>query len=177
MFSVPEFQSSADLVRHYRAVKARLNVGIRKPPVLARTEIGALNTSQDDRGGVFEAVITLADHNPEIEEISATPCCFVLDAVVLASGRTRDELLSARQSRALSRPRHVYFYLAKKYTTSSRPRIGRVCGGKDHSSVMHGARHVAADLESGGEIFGEMVALSEKIIAAWLQRESMGGGK
>lgn len=55
----------------------------------------------------------------------------------------RPDFLSARRSAPYVRARHIYFTLAKEFTTKSYPQIGRHCGGKDHTTVMHGHRKVA----------------------------------
>ena len=52
------------------------------------------------------------------------------------------ELLSARRSRNIARPRQVAMYLAKNMTTRSYPEIGRKFGGRDHSTVMHAVKKV-----------------------------------
>lgn len=51
-------------------------------------------------------------------------------------------LLSARRTQDLTRPRHVAYYLASKLTLKSLPEIGRHLGGKNHTTVLHGARKI-----------------------------------
>lgn len=52
------------------------------------------------------------------------------------------DLVSARRSRAVARPRQIAMYLAKRLTTRSLPEIGRKFGGRDHSTVIHAVRKV-----------------------------------
>lgn len=52
------------------------------------------------------------------------------------------DLISARRSRAVARPRQIAMYLAKRLTTRSLPEIGRKFGGRDHSTVIHAVRRV-----------------------------------
>ncbi|NYD92288.1 chromosomal replication initiator protein DnaA [Sphingomonas melonis] len=52
------------------------------------------------------------------------------------------ELISARRSRAVARPRQIAMYLAKRLTTRSLPEIGRKFGGRDHSTVIHAVRKI-----------------------------------
>lgn len=56
--------------------------------------------------------------------------------------RTSD-LLSARRSRTITRPRQIAMSLAKELTTHSLPEIGQAFGGRDHTTVMHACRKVA----------------------------------
>ncbi|MBN8832020.1 MAG: chromosomal replication initiator protein DnaA, partial [Sphingomonadales bacterium] len=54
------------------------------------------------------------------------------------------EMRSHRRARAVARPRQVAMYLAKKLTPRSLPEIGRVFGGRDHSTVIHAVRTIEA---------------------------------
>jgi chromosomal replication initiator protein len=68
----------------------------------------------------------------------------------------RNEILSARRSRDVVRPRQIAMYLAKALTSRSLPEIGRRFGGRDHTTVLHSVRKVEqlikADAELGQEI-------------------------
>ncbi|MBD8066291.1 chromosomal replication initiator protein DnaA [Devosia sp. PTR5] len=68
----------------------------------------------------------------------------------------RNELLSARRSRDVVRPRQIAMYLAKALTQRSLPEIGRRFGGRDHTTVLHSVRKVEQmikdDIELGQEI-------------------------
>ena len=44
----------------------------------------------------------------------------------------------------MARPRQIAMYLAKKLTPRSLPEIGRVFGGRDHSTVIHAVRTIEA---------------------------------
>ena len=52
------------------------------------------------------------------------------------------DLLSARRSRAIARPRQIAMYLSKILTTRSLPEIGRKFGGRDHTTVIHAVKKV-----------------------------------
>ena len=53
------------------------------------------------------------------------------------------DLLSARRSRSIARPRQVAMALAKELTTHSLPEIGDSFGGRDHTTVLHACRKIA----------------------------------
>ena len=53
-----------------------------------------------------------------------------------------NEMLSARRSRSLVRPRQIAMYLSKKFTTKSLPEIGRKFSGRDHTTVLHAVKTV-----------------------------------
>ena len=54
------------------------------------------------------------------------------------------ELLSKRRSRSVARPRQMAMALAKELTNHSLPEIGDAFGGRDHTTVLHGCRRIAA---------------------------------
>ncbi len=53
------------------------------------------------------------------------------------------DLLSARRSRSITRPRQLAMALAKELTQHSLPEIGEAFGGRDHTTVLHACRKVA----------------------------------
>ncbi|WP_244501315.1 chromosomal replication initiator protein DnaA [Sphingomonas gellani] len=62
------------------------------------------------------------------------------------------DLVSARRSRNVARPRQIAMYLAKRLTTRSLPEIGRKFGGRDHSTVIHAVRKVEELRDTDREI-------------------------
>lgn len=52
------------------------------------------------------------------------------------------EMVSARRSRDVARPRQVAMYLSKQLTPRSLPEIGRMFGGRDHTTVIHAIRQI-----------------------------------
>ncbi|MBP7770400.1 MAG: chromosomal replication initiator protein DnaA [Candidatus Pacebacteria bacterium] len=55
---------------------------------------------------------------------------------------SRSDLLSARRTANVVRPRQVAMYLAKTLTLRSLPEIGRRFGGRDHTTVLHAVRKI-----------------------------------
>jgi chromosomal replication initiator protein len=62
------------------------------------------------------------------------------------------DLLSKRRSRSVARPRQFAMALAKELTNHSLPEIGDAFGGRDHTTVLHGCRRIAALRESDKRI-------------------------
>lgn len=52
------------------------------------------------------------------------------------------DLLSARRSRSVARPRQLAMALAKELTNHSLPEIGEGFGGRDHTTVLHACRKI-----------------------------------
>jgi len=65
--------------------------------------------------------------------------------------RTSD-LLSAKRSRSIARPRQIAMSLAKELTNHSLPEIGNAFGGRDHTTVIHATRKVKELKESDARI-------------------------
>jgi len=62
------------------------------------------------------------------------------------------DLLSKRRSRSIARPRQIAMALAKELTNHSLPEIGDAFGGRDHTTVLHGCRRIAALRETDKRI-------------------------
>lgn len=73
------------------------------------------------------------------------------------------DLLSARRTRSLARPRQVAMALAKELTEHSLPEIGEAFGGRDHTTVLHGCRVVSGLRESDGKIREDWDKLVRKL--------------
>jgi chromosomal replication initiator protein len=52
------------------------------------------------------------------------------------------DMLSAKRSRSIARPRQVAMALAKELTKHSLPEIGKAFGGRDHTTVLHATRTI-----------------------------------
>ena len=62
------------------------------------------------------------------------------------------EMYSKRRSRNIARPRQIAMALAKELTQLSLPDIGEAFGGRDHTTVLHACRKIAALKTTSHEI-------------------------
>jgi chromosomal replication initiator protein len=62
------------------------------------------------------------------------------------------DLLSARRTRSITRPRQMAMALAKELTSHSLPEIGEAFGGRDHTTVLHACRKINELKESDTRI-------------------------
>lgn len=62
------------------------------------------------------------------------------------------EMYSKRRSRNVARPRQIAMALAKELTQLSLPDIGEAFGGRDHTTVLHACRKIAALKTTSHEI-------------------------
>lgn len=66
----------------------------------------------------------------------------IVSAVTEHFGLRRAELQSKRRTKALTEPRQVCMFLARRLTNLSLEEIGVFFGGRDHSTVLYGAERV-----------------------------------
>ncbi len=75
----------------------------------------------------------------------------------------KTEILSARRSRDVVRPRQIAMYLAKSLTSRSLPEIGRRLGGRDHTTVLHSVRKVQQLMKNDGQLQQEIELLTRML--------------
>jgi len=69
------------------------------------------------------------------------------------------DLLSKRRTRSIARPRQIGMALAKELTNHSLPEIGDAFGGRDHTTVLHACRRIAALRETEKRVDEDFVNL------------------
>jgi chromosomal replication initiator protein len=77
---------------------------------------------------------------------------------------SRAEILSARRTANVVRPRQIAMYLAKTLTLRSLPEIGRRFGGRDHTTVLHAVRKIE-ELVSKDHNLAEVIELLKRILS------------
>ena len=104
--------------------------------VIANSTFTGRPISLDFAKEALRDLLALQDRLVSIENIQKT----VADYFKL---RVAD-LLSKRRTRSIARPRQVAMALAKELTNHSLPEIGDAFGGRDHTTVLHACRRIAA---------------------------------
>lgn len=97
----------------------------------------------------------------------------IQQAVACEFGVETFEMSSARRSRAVAHPRQVAMFLARALTPRSTPEIGRMFGGRDHSTVIHAIRSVEARLRDDDELAARTMGVVEQLAALVDQRRSV----
>ncbi len=75
---------------------------------------------------------------------------------------------SAGRARRIARPRQVAMYLARQITARSLPEIGKRFGGRDHTTVLHACRRVAALCEED-PLFKQEVDFLKSVLSRAVQ--------
>lgn len=76
---------------------------------------------------------------------------------------SKQDLLSARRTRTIVKPRQIAMYLSKTMTPRSLPEIGRRFGGRDHTTVLHAVRKIEGLIENDVKL-GQELELLQRLI-------------
>lgn len=76
----------------------------------------------------------------------------ILEAVILYYNLTRERVCSPTRSRSVSFPRQVAMYLARTETDASFPQIGKLLGGRDHTTILHGYEKINGLMERDEQV-------------------------
>lgn len=62
-----------------------------------------------------------------------------------------NDMRSDSRSAHIAYARHIAMFMARKLTTKSLPAIGKVFGGRDHTTILHGIRKIERHIADGVE--------------------------
>lgn len=92
---------------------------------------------------------------PSNFEVPGTRLATIINAACRVCDISRDHLLGPRRSRVYSRPRQMVMHIAReKCPHLSLPSIGRLLGGRDHTTIMHGVRKCQVLLDNDPDFRG-----------------------
>ena len=74
-------------------------------------------------------------------------------------GLTAESLLGQSRSRTVSHARSLAMYVARQVTRRSYAAIGTACGGRDHTTALHGSRVAAARIASDPILAADALAI------------------
>lgn len=74
------------------------------------------------------------------------------------------DLLSHRRTADRARARHIFFYLCRELIKMSYPDIGRRCGGRDHTTVLHSVRKVESLLATDERLAEDIERVRRRIL-------------
>lgn len=88
---------------------------------------------------------------------------FIIEVVAEHFNLSVDKMESKNRSATVARPRQIAMYLCKEMTDYPLESIGQFLGGRDHSTIIHGANKVAEEYEKNSELREEVDAIKKKI--------------
>jgi len=105
---------------------------------------------------ILKDLLNLSENNVTIDSIQTIVCQFFKIS--------KNEMLSARRSRYLVRPRQTAIYLAKLLTSKSLPEIGRLFSNRDHTTVIHSVKTIERLRQEDKEMNLNIDNLKNKIL-------------
>ena len=106
----------------------------------------------------------LNDITPEQTRASIDPQRILSD-VANYYGLEVDDLVARNRRRRVSVPRQVAMYLLIHEIGLPPTQVGRLLGGRDHSTVIHGAGKINAEMNEDSELRHDVQAIKESIFA------------
>lgn len=99
----------------------------------------------------------IIDSTPKtVEEVAAAmptdaaypPLKAIRRAVAIATGVPVMDIISERRHAPAVRARAIFYYAARELTPKSLLSIGKACGNRDHTTILHGCQRVAANRQA-----------------------------
>ena len=135
--------SIADEVMEYIATNIKSNI---RELEGALTKIVALSKLEKREVNVSLAEEALKDLiSPDTKkEITADS---IIQVVAEQYGINSSDITSTKKSKNIAYPRQIVMYLCRDILSISLTDIGKVLGGRDHTTVMHGIEKITTDLQ------------------------------
>lgn len=87
----------------------------------------------------------------------------IQEAVVQHYHLTKRDMIANRRARRVVMPRQIAMYLAKQLTLRSLPEIGKLFGGRDHTTVLHAVRKIEKAVSENASFAAEIETLQKRI--------------
>ena len=89
---------------------------------------------------------------------------FIIERVAEEFDVTVEQIKSDSRKRCITRPRQYAMYLARQYTDKSYPALGKLFGGKNHTTVLNAYKKIDGKLNDGDNDYVETVDRLEQVI-------------
>jgi len=87
----------------------------------------------------------------------------ILETVASFYGLPTELLTGRGRSKEIVLPRQLVMYLAREETKASLPEIGRMLGGRDHTTVLHGYEKISTLVEEDESLRRQIIAIKERL--------------
>ena len=124
--------------------------------ILAFSRVGSKTCGVNECKIILRDIVETNKHSISIENIQKIVASFFQISL--------HDMLSARRSRSLARPRQIAMYLSKQYTTKSLPEIGRKFCDRDHTTVIHAVKKINQLNKSDDKIRNSIIQIKKNIL-------------
>jgi chromosomal replication initiator protein len=141
------------VAKHLRSNVRELEGALRK--ILAYSRFHGKDITIDVVKDALKDLLSVQNRQISVENIQKTVADFFNIKVA--------DMYSKKRPANIARPRQIAMYLAKELTQKSLPEIGELFGGRDHTTVLHAVRKIAADRGKSPECNHELHVLEQTL--------------
>jgi len=141
------------VAKHLRSNVRELEGALRK--ILAYSRFHGKDITIDVVKDALKDLLSVQNRQISVENIQKTVADFFNIKVA--------DMYSKKRPANIARPRQIAMYLAKELTQKSLPEIGELFGGRDHTTVLHAVRKIAADRTKNPECNHELHVLEQTL--------------
>lgn len=141
------------VAKHLRSNVRELEGALRK--ILAYSRFHNKDITIDVVKEALKDLLSVQNRQISVENIQKTVADFFNIKVA--------DMYSKKRPANIARPRQIAMYLAKELTQKSLPEIGELFGGRDHTTVLHAVRKIAADRAKNPECNHELHVLEQTL--------------
>ncbi len=141
------------VAKHLRSNVRELEGALRK--ILAYSQFHGKDITIDIVKEALKDLLSVQNRQISVENIQKTVADFFNIKVA--------DMYSKKRPANIARPRQIAMYLAKELTQKSLPEIGELFGGRDHTTVLHAVRKIAADRSKNPEVNHELHVLEQTL--------------
>ena len=141
------------VAKHLRSNVRELEGALRK--ILAYSRFHGKDITIEVVKDALKDLLSVQNRQISVENIQKTVADFFNIKVA--------DMYSKKRPANIARPRQIAMYLAKELTQKSLPEIGELFGGRDHTTVLHAVRKIAADRSKSPECNHELHVLEQTL--------------
>jgi chromosomal replication initiator protein len=141
------------VAKHLRSNVRELEGALRK--ILAYSRFHGKDITIEVVKDALKDLLSVQNRQISVENIQKTVADFFNMKVA--------DMYSKKRPANIARPRQIAMYLAKELTQKSLPEIGDLFGGRDHTTVLHAVRKIAADRAKSPECNHELHVLEQTL--------------
>ncbi len=141
------------IAKHLRSNVRELEGALRK--ILAYSKFHGRDITIELTKEALKDLLTVQNRQIPVENIQKTVVDFYNIKVA--------DMYSKKRPANIARPRQIAMYLAKELTQKSLPEIGELFGGRDHTTVLHAVRKIAAERSTDAQLNHELHVLEQTL--------------
>jgi chromosomal replication initiator protein len=105
----------------------------------------------------------LADLLPRARTLTADQ---IIEEVARFYNLTVEDLIGPDRSKEVAMARQVAMYLVREDTDASLPDVGKMLGGRDHTTIIYGCKKIADIIERDDALRRQVIAIRERLYSA-----------